>query len=250
MGLTVQFKLAAPTGSTEAQAKKLVESMRRAALLFQRDGQVDQVLPITADAKTLGQFGLDWMILRVPGKANTSTGVEVCPAAGFLFGVEVGEDCEPLWLGLCRYPETVRFQWQELRTKAGAGWRLSGFSKTQYASLHGWEHFLRCHRAVVELLASLRLLGLRVRITDEGDYWPRRSVAALRAQLDQMNGLVAAPAGALKDLSGKTGAANGIQSPIFGHPEYERLEAESAADSGRLREFVKAVRRAIRPDVK
>jgi hypothetical protein len=63
-------------------------------------------------------------------------------------------------------------QGKELRTKGGAGWRLSGFSKTQYASLHGWEHFLRCHRAVVELLASLRPLGVRLRLTDEGEYWP------------------------------------------------------------------------------
>ena len=250
MGLTVHFKLAAPPGCTGAQAKKLVESMRRVALRFQREGLVDRVLPMTADAKSLRRFARAWLILPVPGEANTSTGTEVCPAAGFLFGVEVGEGCEPLWLGLCRYPSKVRFQGKELRTKAGAGWRLSGFSKTQYASLHGWEHFLRCHRAIVELLASLRLLGLRVRITDEGDYWPRRSVAALRAQLDQMNRLVAAAAGALKDLNGKTGAAHGIQSPIFGHPQYERLEAEGAVDSGRLREFVKAVRRAIRPEAR
>ena len=246
MGLTVHFKLAAPAGGSEAQAKTLVESMRRLALGFRIEGLVDRVLPITADRKTLGQFGLAWLVLPVPGEANTSTGVEVCPTTGFLFRVEVGDDCEPLWLGLCRYPEKVRFQGKELRTKEDAGWRLSGFSKTQYASLHGWEHFLRCHRAVVELLAGLRSLGCRVRISDEGDYWPRRSVAALRARLDPMNRLVAAAAGALKDLCSEPGDATGIQSPILGHPQFERLEAEGAANSARLGEFVKAVRRALR----
>ena len=68
-----------------------------------------------------------------------------------------------------------------------AGWRLAGFSKTQYASLHGWEHFQRCHCAVVTLLAASRVPGLLVKISDEGDYWPRRSLTRLRQNLDQMN---------------------------------------------------------------
>ena len=41
--------------------------------------------------------------------------------------------------------------------------------------------------------------GLRVRIQDEGAYWPRRSEAKLRQRLDQMNSLVAAMGGVLKD---------------------------------------------------
>jgi hypothetical protein len=37
---------------------------------------------------------------------------------------------------------------------------------------------------------------LDVKIMDEGDYWPARSVSKLRENLDRMNGLVAATAGA------------------------------------------------------
>src|SRR5206468_2641268 len=147
-----------------------------------------------SEAITLRRFARDWLILPVPGEENTSTGVEVCPAKGFLFRVDAGEDCEPLWLGLCRYPAKVLHRGRESPAKSGAGWRLAGFSKTQYASLHGGEHFLRCHRAVVDLLAALRTLGVRVKISDEGGYWPRRSVATLRRNLDQINGLVAAAA--------------------------------------------------------
>ena len=85
MGLTVHFKLAAPADGRAAQAKRLVESMRRMALRFQREGLVDTVLPITSAATTIRQFACDWLILPVPGAENTATGVEVCPVQGFLF---------------------------------------------------------------------------------------------------------------------------------------------------------------------
>ena len=243
MGLTVHFKLAAAVAGGATTAKRPVEAMRRVALRFQREGLVDRVLPITAEAATLRRFARDWLILPVPGKENTSTGVEVSPTEGFLFRVDVGEDCEPLWLGLCRYPEKVFHHGQELPTKAGTGWRLAGFSKTQYASLHGGEHFLRCHRAVVELLAALRAPGVRVKITDEGDYWPRRSVTALGRNLDRMNGLVAATAGALKDSGEAANGQSRVQSPIFAHQHFERLEAEGAA---RVEPILKKLRAALR----
>ncbi len=242
MGLTVHFKLAAPADCSAAQAKRLVESMRRVAVRFQREGLVDKVLPITSEAKTLRQFARDWLILPVPGEGNTSTGVEVCPAKGFLFRVDAGEDCEPLRLGLCRYPETIHHDGHKLPTKTGAGWRLAGFSKTQYASLHGGEHFLRCHRAVVDLLAALQTLGVRVKIADEGGYWPRRSVTTLRQNLDQMNGLVAAAAGALKDFDEAANGQSRVQSPIFAHKHFERLEAQGAA---RVEPVLKKLRAAV-----
>jgi hypothetical protein len=241
MGLTVHFKLAAPADGSAVQAKRLVESMRRVALRFQREGLVDRVLPITLEATTLRRFARDWLILPVTGEENTSTGVEVSPTAGFLFRVDVGEDCEPLWLGLCRYPETILHQGRELQTKIGSGWRLSGFSKTQYASLHGWEHFQRCHCAVVNLLAACRTPGLRVKISDEGDYWPARSLTGLRQNLDQMNGLVAASAGALKDCYEAAEGESPVQSPIFAHRQFERLEAEGAARVGPVLKKLRAI---------
>lgn len=246
MGLTVHFKLTAPADRNPAEAQPLVEAMRRVALRFQREGLVEKIGPIISDANILRRFALDWLVLPMPGQPNTSTGVELEPLAGWLFCVDVGRDCEPLWLGLCRYPATVRIAGKELATQRGASWHLSGFTKTQYASLHGWEHFLRCHRSVVQLLAACKTLGLRVQITDEGDYWPRRSVAALRRNLDGMNRLVAAAAGALKD-SGEAGAGK-VQSPIFGHREFERLEAEGTQNAGsrKLRHMVKVVAKECR----
>jgi hypothetical protein len=242
MGLTVHFKLAVSAGGDGAEAKQHVASMRRAALRFQRAGLVDRVCPIISDAKTLRQFACEWLMLPVPGQANTTTGIEVPPAAGFLFRVDVGEDCEPLWLGLCRYPAAVLHHGRERQTKLGRGWQLAGFSKTQYASLHGWEHFQRCHCAVVNLLAACRTPGLRVKISDEGDYWPTCSLTRLRRNLDQMNGLVAASAGALKDFYGAEGGDSPVQSPIFAHRQFERLEAQGAA---RVAPMFKKLRAAV-----
>ena len=146
--------------------------------------------------------------------------------AGHLFQVGVGRDCEPLWLGLCRYDR--------------GGWRLKSFCKTQYASLHGWEHFRRCHTAVIDLLADARPLGLTVVISDEGDYWPRRNLEALQRNLDEMNGVVAAAAGVLKDWGEERGGP-AVQSPILAHPRFERLEAEGAArgHAARLRKMLR-----------
>ncbi len=144
-------------------------------------------------------------------------------------GASTFGDVEDLLLGLCRYPASVKYRGRDLQTRVGQGWRLAYFCKTQYASLHGWEHFLRCHRTVVELLSFWRTLGIGVRISDDGGYWPRRSEKALRRRLGEMNSVVAAAAGALKDSGG--GAA--VESPIFQHRQFESLEAAGAQKHGR-----------------
>jgi hypothetical protein len=57
-------------------------------------------------------------------------------------------------------------------------------------------------------------------------------VTNLRRNVEQMNGLVAAFAGALKD--GNDGEGAGIESPIFAHKNFERLEAEGEARAGAM----------------
>jgi len=175
-----------------------------------------------------------------PWMPGTLSGIEIPAEEGFLFLVEVGEDCEPLRLGLCRYPKTVVMGGRRYRT-ALRGWRFSGFSKTQFASLRGWAHFRRCHTAVIDLVYGMRRLGLKVGISDEGDYWPGRNLPALRRNLDEMNGVVASAAGAMKDF-GESRGEPAVESPIFAHPQFERLEAEGAAcgHTTRLRKALEA----------
>lgn len=238
MGLTINFQFTAAASVTAARAEEIVASWHGLAISFEREGFVDKVLPIASDLETLHQFACDWLIVPVPDEENTSTGVEILPIEGSIFLVSVGKGCEPLRVGLCRYPETVRYEGKELSTDMPARWRISSFCKTQYSSVHGWEHFKRCHCAVVHLLAGCQMPDLDVNIMDEGDYWPDRSVSKLRENLDRMNGLVAATAGALKDAFENPGA---VQSPIFEHKNFERLEAQGAPHVVEAVEALRAV---------
>ncbi|HYV28077.1 MAG TPA: hypothetical protein VFA77_11120 [Candidatus Eisenbacteria bacterium] len=241
MGLTVHFKLIAPPETDAARAHELVRAMRRRAQGFKRRGRVDDVLPIGDDEEAL-RWATQYKSIPHPWKPGYETGIEIRAKAGCLFPVAVGEDCEPLWLGLCRYPKTVLLEGRRYRTDL-SGWRCHGFSKTQYASLHGWEHFRRCHTAVVDLQAGMRRLGLHVELNDEGGFWPGRSFTALRQNLDEMNGIVAAAAGALKDSDESANGQCRVQSPIFAHEHFEQLEAEGASRVGPVLKKFRAVLR-------
>jgi len=243
MGLTVHFKLAAPPGTDAARARELIRALRRRAQGFKQRGRVEDVLPIGDDQESLC-WATQYRPVPHPCKPGVHSGIEIPAVRGFLFSVAVGEDCEPLWLGLCCYPMTVILAGRRYRTHL-APWSFQGFTKTQYASLHGWEHFRRCHTAVVDLLAGTRRLGLAVEINDEGDYWPGRSLAALRKNLDQMNRLVAATAGALKDGDSPEAGERALESPIFGHRQFERLEAEGAAQVSPVLEKLRTALREV-----
>lgn len=227
MGLTIHYQLRlarAEAGMDDLQARWAVEALRKLALGFKRQGKLDAVGGIGFGPEER-RHAVEWRFRPVRGRPGAFASEEIRPLAGQLFRVGVGRDCEPLWLGLCRYDPR--------------GWRLKSFCKTQFASLRGWEHFRRCHMAVIDLLAGARELGCSVKISDEGGYWPRRDMKALRKNVDEMNAAVAATAGVLKDLAGEDDGAP-IQSPILAHPQFERLEAEGgargyAARLGRMR---------------
>lgn len=220
MGLTINFTLTAPKVTGNSQAREIMAKWRRDAQRFKRAGRVDHVHPLGDDLKSL-KWAREWVSHPHPSQPNKKYHLEVMPLEGFIFPVSVGKDCEPLWLGLCRYPLAIPWEGGPVQTRL-RGWRFSGFCKTQYASLHGWEHFLHCHKAVVDLLNGARRFGLEIQISDEGEYWPGRDLRALRRNLDEMNGIVAAAAGVLKDSCGR------VESPIFRHTRFERLEAEGA----------------------
>jgi hypothetical protein len=229
MGLSIHYKLIAPSGIDRMRARDLVSQLRRRAQGFKHRGRVDAVHPMGDDEKSL-RWVRQWIFRQEPNSRSTHH-AEVLPLEGYIFPVTVGKDCEPLWLGLCRYPLTAMLGRRRTRTELG-GWRLHGFCKTQYSSLSGWDYFRRCHTAVIDLLAGGRQSGLEIEINDEGEYWPGRDLPALRRNLDEMNGLVAGTAGALKDFCTDSGKP-GVESPIFGHKDFERLEAEGATRVGK-----------------
>jgi len=229
MGLTINYRISASADLSARQASARVRAFHANAQLLIDEGRIARVFPISSAPDDLERHACPWQMLPHPQFPDTTAGHAIAPDAGWIFPAQIGEDCEPLWLGLCRYPSRVEVQGRPLATGLGARWQFSGFCKTQYASLHGWEHFERCHLAALALLTQCaRTVGAHVRINDEGGYWPHRDRAALRANLDNMNGIVAAFAGALKDAT-EEHPASPVQSPIFAHPQFERLEAEGLA---------------------
>ena len=244
MGLTLHYRLTAPASLTARSAAAIVRRLHPAAGKFAAAGRIAEVLPISSDRIELDRWANAWRVLPHPDEPDTHVGVQIPPTAGWIFPVDLGDDSELLWLGLCRYPATVPHGTGTIATRLGPRWQFSASCKTQYASLHGWEHFARCHTAAVDLLLAARPLGLRVKLTDEGGYWPHRRLPLLRERLDRLNGIVAALAGGLKDAGDETGGP-AVQSPIFAHPHFERLEAEGVAtESAHLNETLRIIRDA------
>lgn len=235
MGLTIHYKLSQPAAVTKAGAEGLVRKAHRlAAALVRRQGlqDISAVQPADPENPWDCQFVLE-------KRGDETRGHDVKPKGGWMFSVQPGPGCESTEFGLCLYPATIRSGRRTLRTGC-AGWGYASFCKTQYASLHGMEHFLKCHRAVIDLLLIWERLGVKVTITDEGNYWPGRNEKKLLAEVGQMNRLVAAFGGALKDATDEDGPS--VESPIFQHGQFELLEAQGLTQfSPKISAAVKAV---------
>jgi hypothetical protein len=226
MGLTIHYTLSLPR-NVRVPAHRLVARLHAKAEKYCHAENGVRVFEPTTDAAELDRWACAFLTFPDPDDPETVHAVSIPPIEGGIFPVSIGQDCEPLWLGLCRYPATVQHDGRAMPTVQNAGWRFSGRCKTQYASVHGWEHFRRCHTTVIALVRCAVDLGIRVRIIDEGDWWPHRSDSALQRLLEKNNQLVAALGGALKDQSSADGPR--VVAPIFAHPNFERLEAEGIA---------------------
>jgi hypothetical protein len=219
MGLTIHYKLATRRASASA-VKELVTELRAKALKI-GFAEVDELMEVGPDFPGAWHF---------PRKVKMMSDL-LPPSAGWLFCANPGEGSESVLMGLCRY-ENV------------SGWRLQGFCKTQYASRHGWEHFLKCHRSVIKLLRAAEDLGLRLNVHDEGELWESGSTDRLRRNLNKYNQCVAAFGGALKDAAGAEGST--VQSEIHHHPDFERLEASGMAAFGeQVHSAVRGVKRLV-----
>jgi hypothetical protein len=239
MGLTIHYKLALPRPVSSNRVNFIVQR------IHQRVEQIVTRLGLAGVSPIIPAIKQPWAVLyRKAGPSFPDHWVEVKPTAGWCFTADVGAGCEPVMLGLCKYPKTVQYRDTVVRTRCSHGWRLESFSKTQYASLQGTEHFLKCHRAVIDLLLICDKLGVTLTIKDEGDYWPGRNEAKLLAEVGQMNQLVAALGGALKDAADEGGPA--IEAPIFQHGQFELLEAQGLGRHPvKIQQAVEAVKSAI-----
>lgn len=218
MGLTIHYKVQTQRKLNPAAVGELIGKLRARAVLL----GFEQVSELIAAGP-----GHEWIYYR-PSWAKKA-GELVHPHDGWFFAATPGDGCESVQMGLCRFA-------------GAAGWRMEGFCKTQYASRHGWRHFLKCHSLVVQLLQAARDQGLVVAVEDEGGFWESGSVAVLKRNLREYDECVAALGGALKDAAGAQGRT--VEGPIFNHPEFEHFEAAGlAVHGGQVARAVAAVKR-------
>lgn len=237
MGVSIHYSLRLPTRSI-AKAERTVRTLREASLQLARERGLGAVTPVFPLAESV-MYGTQFVVVQ---EGEYSRGIEVEPIAGWCFAVTVGRDCEPATFGLGRYPSTVEDGDHRRRTGLGGVWRFRGACKTQYASMHGRDHLLNCHRAVLDLALLWRDAGAEVEIVDEGELHTTQDPDELFRRTDFVNRVTAGLAGALKDDAEERGEPP-IKSPIFEHPLFEHLEAEAGPE---IAEALAAIRAAMR----
>jgi hypothetical protein len=200
-----------------------------------------------------GQY-VDWHYDNVgnvvPGYPKGKSTVGTCsqgvmPLRVVGFNTWPGDGCEAANIGLGLYPETIEVaaepQYRSFLTPEGHkaatlktklnGWRWRSFCKTQYANdpaCGGLPNFLRCHLTVVAMLDAAKELGFGVEVSDEGDFWEKRDVKALAAEVGNWDKMIAGFFGAFKDATAGTGFA--VESAMSGRTDFEKLEAAAAGD--------------------
>jgi hypothetical protein len=239
MGLSICYELLVPAGETEATVREYIAALRAHAVKLPFGGvspvvqlterhlsgpwpvhglafrRLEDVVNVTARfaredlyRRQLGMAGDDYSSVQVPDDlATRAIGFSVAPGAG----------SEPAAFGLV----TVRAD------RGVNTWHWHCCCKTQYASVHGDDHLIRCHGSMVALLDAAREIGLGVVVHDETGYWESRDERELLARVTDMNRIVARFAGSFTDhIRTSGGDSRRVQGEIFAHPDFERLESE------------------------
>lgn len=221
MGLTIGYTLSSRERLKLTRVRRIVSALRKeaVALDFEHVGRLIRVGP---------DFPRTYWL---PPGAKRARDM-IMASEGWVFHATPGDGSESAMMGLCRF--------------AGrAGWWLESFCKTQYASRHGWEHFLKCHCAVIQLIEAAQHFGLTVAVEDEGGLWETGSFVVLRTNLAEDDEAIAAFGGALKDAA--TAAGQTLAGPIFDHPQFESLEARGlASHGGKIGQAVEVVKQLVR----
>ncbi len=235
MGLTVHYQLHSDV-ETGKEARRLVEELRKRAsdLPF---AELGEVVELTGDACRFDAHDRDyphrWLLIQAGQyveNGNVHYGVK--PKHVIAFSADPGDGCEQANFGLCLYPAILNIQdprtGHPRRLRTGLkGWCWSSFCKTQYASQHGTDHFVRCHLSVVRMLDHAKNLGILASVSDEGEFWDKRDVKALVQEVGEWNEGMAGLVGQMKDLFG-----DGFHAPIKKFSNFEHLEAKGRQSKG------------------
>lgn len=221
MGLTIHYKLHADKMTTDPLA--LLNAAREYAAKHIQPAKLSEVKHFTAADFERHYNDRDsewrWAVIqagayvKIPGERYSSLSVN--PSGGYLFRMWPGDGCEQANFGLLTFPAKVEYHGQMIPTRL-PGLRWSSFCKTAHA-----KEFLKCHLSVVAMLDWFDDHGVKVTVSDEGDYWKKRDVNALAREHGEDVGMLAAIAGALKD-----GLGGNVIAPILERPDFEHLEMQ------------------------
>jgi hypothetical protein len=239
MGLTIHFDLSLAAETPESEARAALAAVREAALDMPFQIVTDLVRVTRDDIEAFAMeeasnhIELDKLVgIMAENLAGdlvrVRQGIEIVDdvyphielpddltITAIAFAAMPGEGCEPVIFALAKVDAD----------DFSAPWSWHGFCKTQYASAEGDEHFLKCHRSVIELLDAAQRIGIQCEVTDEGGFYETRDVAQLLAEVDKMNRLIAHFAGRLSDMfEERLGDSQAVEAEIFHHPDFERLE--------------------------
>ena len=236
MGLTIHYNLNSSTRSPK-KARELVARLRSRALdlPFER---VDDIIELAGPQCDYEQFGQDnpnrWLLIQagayVDDPKHEHYSYRVTPTHIIAFATWPGRGCENANLGFCRYPAYIEVQdpvmrWQTRKVATRlSGWCWGSFCKTQYASnpeCGGVANFLRCHLSVIRMLDHAKDMGILTSVSDEGEFWEKRSIEDLSREVGSWNEMIAGLAGELKDKLGDE-----VLSAITKFSNFEHLEAK------------------------
>lgn len=199
MGITIHYAFRSMTRSI-TEARHLIDQLHERAkeLPFQHVGEIAEFVGDDCDFERRPDDDPNrWLLIQARDMVmRPPHWYEVKPKVLIAFIVSVGDGCEPMNVGLARYPSTLTDHSGRTFRTGMTGWRWHSFCKTEYASRgnHGGvENFVRCHKAVVDLLDHASSLGLLASLTDEADYWERRSLEALARQVQPASQQVTYP---------------------------------------------------------
>jgi len=228
MGLTIHYQLRSDTRS-DKKAKQIVEQLRKRALdlPFAEVSETAELEGDRCDYQSYdGNDPLRWLVVQAGQHVERDgTCHRVQPNAIVAFTAWPGEGCEAANFGLAIYPKFIHLRdpikRRTTKLETGlTGWCWRSFCKTEYASRHGLDHFVRCHLCVVRTLDRAKELGILASVTDEGDFWEKRDLKALVQEVGEWNEGMAVLVGKLKDMFG-----GGFEAPITQFPDFEHLEA-------------------------
>ena len=150
------------------------------------------------------------------------------------FTVAPGEGCEPASFGF-RAPLRPEATPGNPAGRTPSDWYWGSWCKTQYASNVSDEHFVHCHTRLIALLDAIPKLGVRLTVSDEGDYWETREVPRLLAALRRYNVIMAMMT---KTLREKLPPETPIAAPILEHPRFGELAKWRPGDTESMDELV------------